>query len=143
MFCGVFKNLLTNNVLPKCYIDERDQGVKMENELLKYTLDFGTMGIMAYVFFWLYLKQQKKLDDMLKDQKEEEEKIRSRWSEVIEKYELEKNELIRERLDSLVKLKNEVYNLKEINEKQDHQLLQAIDELKKLKVEIQILNREK
>ena len=54
-----------------------------------------------------------------------------------------KDELMKERLDSLVKLKNEVYNLKEINEKQDKQLFQAIEELKLLKTEIQILNREK
>jgi len=115
----------------------------MDNELLKYALDFGTMGIMAYIFFWLYLRQQKKIDEMIKDQKEEEEKIRSRWSAVIEKYELEKNELIKERLESLVKLKNEVYNLKTINEQQDKQLFQAIEELKQLKTEIQILNRDK
>tara|TARA_R100000655_G_scaffold37880_2_gene72627 strand:+ start:6601 stop:6948 length:348 start_codon:yes stop_codon:yes gene_type:complete len=115
----------------------------MDSELLKYALDFGTMGIMAYIFFWLYLRQQKKIDEMLVNQKEEEDRIRNRWSAVIEKYDKEKDELIKERLESLVKLKNEVYNLKEINEKQDKQLFQAIEELKLLKTEIQILNREK
>tara|TARA_Y100000114_G_scaffold64308_2_gene58880 strand:- start:2039 stop:2386 length:348 start_codon:yes stop_codon:yes gene_type:complete len=115
----------------------------MENELLKYALDFGSMGIMAYIFFWLYLRQQKKIDQMMVNQKEEEEKIRSRWTAVIEKYDKEKDELIKERLESLVKLKNEVYNLKEINEKQDQQLFQAIEQLKLLKTEIQILNRDK
>ena len=49
----------------------------MDNELLKYALDFGTMGIMAYIFFWLYLKQQKKMDQMLISQKEEEDKNRN------------------------------------------------------------------
>ena len=115
----------------------------MENELLKYALDFGSMGIMAYIFFWLYLRQQKKIDQMMINQKEEEEKIRTRWTAVIEKYDKEKDELIKERLESLVKLKNEVYNLKEINEKQDQQLFQAIEQLKLLKTEIQILNRDK
>ena len=115
----------------------------MDSELLKYALDFGTMGIMAYIFFWLYLRQQKKIDEMLISQKEEEDKIRLRWSQVIEKYDKEKDELMKERLESLVKLKNEVYNLKEINEKQDKQLFQAIEELKLLKTEIQILNRDK
>ena len=115
----------------------------MDSELLKYALDFGTMGIMAYIFFWLYLRQQKKIDEMLVNQKEEEDRIRNRWSAVIEKYDKEKNELMKERLESLVKLKNEVYNLKEINEKQDKQLFQAIEELKLLKTEIQILNRDK
>ena len=115
--------------------------VMMENELLKYALDFGAVGLMAYIFFWLYLRQQKKLDEMLKEQKEEEERIRQRWRAVIEKYEQEKEELLKERLCSLVKLKNEVYNLKEINEKQDKQLLQSIEELKLLRTEIQILNR--
>ena len=62
---------------------------------------------------------------------------------MIEKYDKEKDELIKERLESLVKLKNEVYNLKEINEKQDQQLFQAIEQLKLLKTEIQILNRDK
>jgi len=80
---------------------------------------------------------------MMVNQKEEEEKIRSRWTAVIEKYDKEKDELIKERLESLVKLKNEVYNLKEINEKQDQQLFQAIEQLKLLKTEIQILNRDK
>ena len=115
----------------------------MENELLKYALDFGAVGLMAYIFFWLYLRQQKKLDEMLKEQKEEEERIRQRWRSVIEKYEQEKDELVQERLGSLVKLKNQVYNLKEINEKQDKQLLQTIEELKLLRTEIQILNRDK
>ena len=121
-------------------------GVKdkmMENELLKYALDFGAVGLMAYIFFWLYLRQQKKLDEMLKEQKEEQERIRQRWRSVIEKYEHEKDELVQERLGSLVKLKNQVYNLKEINEKQDKQLLQTIEELKLLRTEIQILNRDK
>jgi hypothetical protein len=121
-------------------------GVKdkmMENELLKYALDFGAVGLMAYIFFWLYLRQQKKLDEMLKEQKEEEERIRQRWRSVIEKYEQEKDDLTQERLGSLVKLKNQVYNLKEINEKQDKQLLQTIEELKLLRTEIKILNREK
>ena len=80
---------------------------------------------------------------MMVNQKEEEEKIRTRWTAVIEKYDKEKDELIKERLESLVKLKNEVYNLKEINEKQDKQLFQAIEQLKLLKTEIQILNRDK
>lgn len=115
----------------------------MDSEIAKYALDFGTMGIMAYIFFWLYLRQQKKIDQMIVNQKEEEEKIRSRWKAVIEKYDKEKDELIKERLESLVKLKNEVYNLKEINEKQDQQLFQAIEQLKLLKTEIQILNRDK
>jgi hypothetical protein len=115
----------------------------MDSEIAKYALDFGTMGIMAYIFFWLYLRQQKKIDQMMVNQKEEEEKIRTRWTAVIEKYDKEKDELIKERLESLVKLKNEVYNLKEINEKQDQQLFQAIEQLKLLKTEIQILNREK
>ena len=115
----------------------------MDSEIAKYALDFGTMGIMAYIFFWLYLRQQKKIDQMMVNQKEEEEKIRSRWTAVIEKYDKEKDELIKERLESLVKLKNEVYNLKEINEKQDQQLFQAIEQLKLLKTEIQILNRDK
>tara|TARA_Y100000593_G_scaffold23823_2_gene47217 strand:+ start:324 stop:704 length:381 start_codon:yes stop_codon:yes gene_type:complete len=114
---------------------------KMDSELLKYALDFGTMGIMAYVFFWLYLRQQKKLEVILKEQKEEEDKIRDRWSAVIEKYDQEKNDLMKERLESLVKLKNEVYNLKEINTKQDQQLLSVIEEIKLLRTEIQILNR--
>ena len=121
-------------------------GVKdkmMENELLKYALDFGAVGLMAYIFFWLYLRQQKKLDEMLKEQKEEEERIRQRWRSVIEKYEHEKDELVQERLGSLVKLKNQVYNLKEINEKQDKHLLQTIEELKLLRTEIQILYRDK
>ncbi len=113
----------------------------MDSELLKYALDFGTMGIMAYVFFWLYLRQQKKLEVILKEQKEEEDKIRDRWSAVIEKYDQEKNDLMKERLESLVKLKNEVYNLKEINTKQDQQLLSVIEEIKLLRTEIQILNR--
>ena len=115
----------------------------MDSEIAKYALDFGTMGIMAYIFFWLYLRQQKKIDQMMVNQKEEEEKIRTRWTAVIEKYDKEKDELIKERLESLVKLKNEVYNLKEINEKQDQQLFQAIEQLKLLKTEIQILNRDK
>ena len=115
----------------------------MDSEIAKYALDFGTMGIMAYIFFWLYLRQQKKIDQMMVNQKEEEEKIRSRWTAVIEKYDKEKDELIKERLESLVKLKNEVYNLKEINEKQDQQLFQAIEQQKLLKTEIQILNRDK
>lgn len=115
----------------------------MDSEIAKYALDFGTMGIMAYIFFWLYLRQQKKIDQMMVNQKEEEEKIRNRWKAVIEKYDKEKDELIKERLESLVKLKNEVYNLKEINEKQDQQLFQAIEQLKLLKTEIQILNRDK
>ena len=115
----------------------------MDSEIAKYALDFGTMGIMAYIFFWLYLRQQKKIDQMMVNQKEEEEKIRTRWTAVIEKYDKEKDELIKERLESLVKLKNEVYNLKEINEKQDKQLFQAIEQLRLLKTEIQILNRDK
>ena len=113
----------------------------LENELLKYALDFGTMGIMAYIFFWMYLKQQKKIDTMLTQQKEEEEKIRNRFAAVIEKYDAEKESLTKERLTSLIKLKNEVSNLKEINEKQDKQLLTTIEELKLLRTEIQILNR--
>ena len=46
---------------------------------------------------------------------------------MIEKYDKEKDDLIKERLESLVKLKNEVYNLKEINEKQDQQLFPSHD----------------
>lgn len=112
----------------------------MDNELFKYALDFGTMGIMAYIFFWLYLRQQKKIDEMITQQKEEEEKIRSRFTAVIEKYDTEKESLTKERLESLIKLKCEVANLKEINEKQDKQLLTTIEELKLLRTEIKILN---
>tara|TARA_Y100001938_G_C8047360_1_gene409703 strand:+ start:312 stop:704 length:393 start_codon:yes stop_codon:yes gene_type:complete len=113
----------------------------VDSELLKYALDFGTMGVMAYIFFWLYLRQQKKIDEMITNQKDEEEKIRSRFTAVIEKYDNEKESLTKERLDSLVKLKCEVANLKEINEKQDKQLLTTIEEIKLLRTEIQILNR--
>ena len=88
-------------------------------EVLKYTLDFGAVGIMAYIFFSLYIKQQKKLEDMLKLQKEEEDKIRERFKLVIDKYDQEKDQLYKERLESLVKLKNEIYNLKELNKNQD------------------------
>ena len=44
------------------------------DELTKYALDYGTMGIMAYVFFWLYLRQQKKIDDMHSTQKKKKKK---------------------------------------------------------------------
>ncbi len=80
---------------------------------------------------------------MQKEQREEEEKIRERWSSVIEKYEHEKIELIKERIESLEKLKNEVYNVKEINERQDKQLIEISDNFKLLKREIQILTRDK
>lgn len=113
----------------------------VDSDIFKYVLDFGTMGIMAYIFFWLYLRQQKKIDEMLTQQKEEEEKIRSRFTAVIEKYDTEKESLTKERLESLTKLKCEVSNLKEINEKQDKQLLTTIEEIKLLRTEIQILNR--
>ena len=83
------------------------------DELTKYALDYGTMGIMAYVFFWLYLRQQKKIDDMHSTQKKEEEKIRERFTAVIEKYDLERDQLLKERFESLAKLQTEVYNLKE------------------------------
>ncbi len=83
------------------------------DEITKYVLDYGTMGIMAYVFFWLYLRQQKKIDEMHGLQKEEEEKIRDRFKSVIEKYDSERDQLLKERFESLAKLQSEVYNLKE------------------------------
>jgi hypothetical protein len=113
------------------------------DDFLKYALDYGAVGIMAYIFFWLYLKQQKRIDQMLIEQKEEEEKIRNRWTAVIEKYDEEKTNLTKERLESLVKLKNEVYNLKELNQNQEKLLINMIEELKLLKTEISIQNRKK
>ena len=83
------------------------------DEITKYALDYGTMGIMAYVFFWLYLRQQKKIDQMHGSQKEEEDKIRDRFKSVIEKYDSERDQLLKERFESLAKLQSEVYNLKE------------------------------
>ena len=83
------------------------------DEITKYALDYGTMGIMAYVFFWLYLRQQKKIDEMHGLQKEEEEKIRDRFKSVIEKYDSERDQLLKERFESLAKLQTEVYNLRE------------------------------
>ena len=115
--------------------------IKMENEFLEYALDFGAVGLMAYIFFWLYMKQGKKLEELLSQQKIEEEKIRDRFSVVIEKYDSEKESLMKERLESLVKLKNEIYNLKELNKKQDSSLLSLIDEIKLLRTEISALNR--
>lgn len=125
-----------------CHDSSGDQGVKkLENEFLQYALDFGAVGIMAYIFFWLYMKQGKKLEELLSQQKIEEDKIRERFSVVINKYDTEKELLMKERLESLVKLKNEIYNLKELHKKQDSVMLSMIEEIKLLRTEISVLNR--
>ena len=51
----------------------------MEDGFLKYFLDYGILGVMAWIFLWLYLKNAKKLDDYRDESKFEEERIRNRF----------------------------------------------------------------
>ena len=98
---------------------------------------------MAWIFLWLYLKNAKKLDDYRDESKLEEERIRNRFQIVIDKYDTEKEALLKERLDSLVQLKNAIMNLKELNDDQKKLQQESLNELKELKTRIKLIGKEK
>jgi hypothetical protein len=81
----------------------------MEHGIIDYLLDYGSLGIMAGIFFWLYLNNKKELIEMRDRNFAEQEKIRTRWRTVIEKYDMEKSEMIEERIGNLNDLKNAMY----------------------------------
>mgnify|MGYP003670703187 FL=1 len=110
----------------------------MEHSIIEYLLDYGSLGVMAGIFFWLYLNNKKELLESRDRSFEEQEKIRSRWRSVIEKYDLEKSEMIEERMNNLNDLKNAINQLKVINEEQNRLLNEAHNELRDMRTEIKI-----
>ena len=110
----------------------------MEHGIIDYLLDYGSLGVMAGIFFWLYLNNKKELVESRERNFEEQEKIRSRWRTVIEKYDLEKSEMIEERINNLNDLKNAINQLKVINEEQNRLLNEAHNELRDMRTEIKI-----
>tara|TARA_B100000945_G_C19826102_1_gene342770 strand:+ start:116 stop:463 length:348 start_codon:yes stop_codon:yes gene_type:complete len=110
----------------------------MEHGIIDYLLDYGSLGVMAGIFFWLYLNNKKELLESRDRNFEEQEKIRSRWRTVIEKYDVEKSEMIEERINNLNDLKNAINQLKVINEEQNRLLNEAHNELRDMRTEIKI-----
>jgi hypothetical protein len=110
----------------------------MEHGIIDYLLDYGSLGIMAGIFFWLYLNNKKELIEMRDRNFAEQEKIRTRWRTVIEKYDMEKSEMIEERIGNLNDLKNAINALKVLNEEQNRLIAHAQDELREMKTEIKI-----
>ena len=73
-------------------------------DLLKILIDYGSLGIMCAVLLWLHVQTSKKsdaqtaqfldqLEKIRQSSKEEEEKIRNRFMEVIAKYDDERTQL--------------------------------------------------
>ena len=93
---------------------------------------------MAGIFFWLYLNNKKELVESRERNFEEQEKIRTRWRTVIEKYDVEKSEMIEERINNLTDLKNAINQLKVINEEQNRLLNEAHNELRDMRTELKI-----
>jgi uncharacterized membrane protein YgaE (UPF0421/DUF939 family) len=110
----------------------------MEHGIIDYLLDYGSLGVMAGIFFWLYLNNKKELLESRDRNFEEQEKIRSRWRTVIDKYDVEKSEMIEERINNLNDLKNAINQLKVINEEQNRLLNEAHNELRDMRTEIKI-----
>lgn len=113
----------------------------MEHGIIEYLIDYGSLGIMAGIFFWLYLNNKKELTSARSRNFEEQEKIRERFQVVIEKYDLEKTEMINERINNLVDLKNAISDLKQINEQQNILIHDSQSELRDIKTELKILLR--
>tara|TARA_Y100001973_G_scaffold106141_1_gene182324 strand:- start:12910 stop:13257 length:348 start_codon:yes stop_codon:yes gene_type:complete len=113
----------------------------MEESFFKYFLDYGSLGVMAMIFFWMLLKNQKQLNEEREAHKEEQEKIRDRFQAVIEKYDSEKEALFNERLKSLSQLKTEIEVLRSINDEQKELLNQSLQELKELRTEVNMYHR--
>ena len=110
----------------------------MEHGIIDYLLDYGSLGVMAGIFFWLYLNNKKELVESRERNFEEQEKIRTRWRTVIEKYDVEKSEMIEERINNLTDLKNAINQLKVINEEQNRLLNEAHNELRDMRTELKI-----
>ena len=110
----------------------------MEHGIIDYLLDYGSLGVMAGIFFWLYLNNKKELVESRERNFEEQEKIRTRWRTVIEKYDVEKSEMIEERINNLTDLKNAINQLKVINDEQNRLLNEAHNELRDMRTEIKI-----
>ena len=110
----------------------------MEHGIIDYLLDYGSLCVMAGIFFWLYLNNKKELVESRERNFEEQEKIRTRWRTVIEKYDVEKSEMIEERINNLTDLKNAINQLKVINDEQNRLLNEAHNELRDMRTEIKI-----
>ena len=113
----------------------------MEESFLKYFLDYGSLGVMAMIFFWMLLKNQKQMEEERDIHKDEQEKIRDRFQSVIEKYDSEKEALFQERLKSLAQLKTEIEVLRNINDDQKELLNESLKELKELRTEVNLFHR--
>lgn len=113
----------------------------MEHGIVEYLIDYGSLGIMAGIFFWLYLQNKKELLAARDRNFQEQEKIRERFQAVIEKYDIEKTEMINERINNLVELKNAINDLKQINEQQNIIIADSQTELRDIKTELKILLR--
>jgi len=116
-------------------------GAKLEHGLVEYLIDYGSLGIMAGIFFWLYLQNKKELVAARNRGYEEAEKVRERFQVVIEKYDQEKTEMQNERINNLLELKNAINDLKDINTQQNILIVESQNELRDIKTELKILLR--
>ena len=114
----------------------------MQHSIMEYLLDYGSLGIMAGIFFWLYLQNKKELLATREKSFEEQEKIRSRWRQVIEKLDGEKSEMIEERVNNLLTIKNAITELKALIIQQHNHIIEAENELREIRTEIRLRFRE-
>ena len=114
----------------------------MQHSIMEYLLDYGSLGIMAGIFLWLYLQNKKELLATREKSFEEQEKIRSRWRQVIEKLDGEKSEMIEERVNNLLTIKNAITELKALIVQQNNHIIEAENELREIRTEIRLRFRE-
>ena len=98
----------------------------MEDHIFKYVLDYGSLGIMSGLLFWLYLQNSKQLEKIREQSREDEERIRERFAGVIEKYDEERQKFFNERSELRGQLLMNVETLEKGLNKQE----QLLDSLK-------------
>ena len=94
----------------------------MEESIFKYVLDYGGLGVMSGLLFWLYLQNTKQLEKIRQQAREDEEKIRDRFALVISKYDQEREKFLDEKTLFRTQLSNQIDNLEKTIGKQDDSL---------------------
>lgn len=91
----------------------------MEDTIFKYVLDYGSLGIMSGLLFWLYLQNTKQLEKIREQAREDEDKIRDRFAVVIAKYDQERDKFLEEKTQFRTQLVNQLENMERAMNKQE------------------------
>lgn len=76
----------------------------MEENIFKYVLDYGSLGVMSALLFWLYRQAQIQMEKIREQSREDIEVIRKRYDEVVSKYDQERQRFFDERTQHNIQL---------------------------------------